>query len=161
MIYAMLDTDCSIYPEAIQEALHYLKNHDMMAMKPGKYPIHGDKMFAVVVDVELGNIYTVKPEAHRTYIDVQYWSNRAPRFGCFPLTAASNIEAENPEQDVWYYEAEVDESFVIARPGSFAIFFPEDVHRPDLCANGPECIRKCVVKIDVSLLSERAEEITV
>ena len=110
-------------------------------------------MFAVVVDVDLGEIQEVKPEAHRTYIDVQYWPEAVTRFGVFLLTDSSEVLEARPDSDVWYYRAEEDESFLTGRPGSFAVFFPEDVHRPDLRAAGPARIRKCVVKVNVSLLS--------
>ncbi len=154
MIYAGMDTDLRIYPRAIQQALAFLKEHDVANMAPGKYPIQGDKMFAVVVDVQLSQTENVKPEAHKTYIDVQYWPQRPTRFGTFPLSAASVVTEAHPENDVWYYETEADESFLIGRPNHFAIFFPTDVHRPDLCVQTAETIRKCVVKVDVSLLQE-------
>lgn len=154
MIYAGMDTDRSIYPKAIQQALTFLAEHDIAGMAPGKYPIMGDKMFAVVVDVQLAETENVKPEAHRTYIDVQYWPERATRFGIFPLSEQSVAVEEHPENDVWYYQAEPDESFLIGRPNHFAVFFPDDVHRPDLCVQGNETIRKCVVKVEMDLLRE-------
>lgn len=155
MIYAKMSADRSIYPEAIQKALDFLNDHDISKMEPGRYPILGDKMFAVVVDVELARTEQVKPEAHKTYIDVQYWQDHVTRFGMFPLTEASVVKEARPDNDVWYYETEADESFLVNRPNSFAIFFPSDVHRPDLCVDEPKTIRKCVVKIDVQLLAQK------
>ena len=152
MVFAAMDTDHNIYPPAIQKALRFLKEHDIMQMEPGRHPIDGEKMFAVVVDVDLAEPAAVKPEAHRTYIDIQYWPESATRFGTFPLTSASVITEAKPENDVWYYKAEADESFLIGRPDSFAIFFPCDVHRPDLCVGDPKRIRKCVVKVDATLV---------
>ena len=152
MIYSTIHADCSIYPAAIQRAIQYLREHDIAKIAPGRYPIEGGQMFAVVVDVQLADIEAVKPEAHERYIDVQYWPEGATRFGVFPLSNKSNVIEAQPEHDVWYYEAEADESFLIGRPGSFAIFFPTDIHRPDLQINAPEVIRKCVVKVDISLL---------
>ena len=154
MIYAGMNTDLSIYPKAIQQALAFLDGHDIAHMTPGKYPIMQDKMFAVVVDVQLAETEDVKPEAHRTYIDVQYWPEQATRFGVFPLSEHSVAMEEHPENDVWYYQAEPDESFLIGRPNHFAVFFPSDVHRPDLTVHGNETIRKCVVKVAVELLRE-------
>ena len=152
MIYARLDAERSIYPEALQEALSYLENHDISKMEPGKHPIKGDKMFAVVVDVALADAEAVKPEAHRTYIDLQYWQDCSTKFGIAGLTDRSVLLEEHPENDVWYYQKPEDESFVTAQPHSFAVFFPTDIHRPDVRVDGPETIRKCVVKIDRTLL---------
>lgn len=152
MVYAAMDSDHSIYPPAIRKALNFLKEHDITRLSPGRHPIDGENMFAVVVDVDLAETDQVKPEAHRTYIDIQYWPEHAARFGIFPLTEASVMTEADPEHDVWYYAGEADESFVTGRPGCFAVFFPWDVHRPDLSAGGPKRIRKCVVKVNVSLL---------
>lgn len=152
MVFAAMDTNHNIYPQAIQKALQFLKEQDIMQMEPGRYPIDGEKMFAVVVDVELAEPDAVKPEAHRAYIDIQYWPESATRFGTFPLTDASVVTEARPEHDVWYYGPEADESFLVGRPNSFAIFFPWDVHRPDLCVDKPKRIRKCVVKVDVGLV---------
>lgn len=152
MVYAAMNSDHSIYPQAIQTALRFLREHDIVHMAPGRYPMDGDNMFAVVVDVDLAEPSAVRPEAHRTYIDIQYWPEAATGFGTFPLTAASVVTEAKPENDVWYYEAEADESFLTGRPDSFAIFFPSDVHRPDLCLDKPARIRKCVVKVAAALL---------
>lgn len=152
MIYASMDTDHRIYPAAIQKALAYLQTHDIANMEPGRYPIDGKRMFAVVVDVDLAQTDQVRPEAHKTYIDIQYWPESVTRFGFFPLTSASNVTEAQPENDVWYYHPEADEAFLCGRPNSFAVFFPWDVHRPDLQATAPQRIRKCVVKVDVGLL---------
>ena len=152
MIFAAMDTDHTIYPPAIQRALRYLREHDIAHMAPGRYAIEGDNMFAVVVDVDLAEPDAVKPEAHRTYIDIQFWPEHVTRFGTFPLTDASVVSEAKPDQDVWYYRAEADESFLIGRPNSFAIFFPSDVHRPDLCVGTPQRIRKCVVKVNTAML---------
>lgn len=152
MIFAAMDTPRGIYPPAIQKALDYLESQDIMNMEPGRYPIEGDRMFAVVVDVNLAEAQQIRPEAHRTYIDIQYWPQSPTRFGCFPLTGRSQVTESNPAGDVWYYQPEGDEAFLYGRPGSFAVFFPWDVHRPDIQVSGPQRIRKCVVKVDMCLM---------
>ena len=154
MIYAALKSDLTIYPPAIRRALRYLMEHDTAAMEPGRYAIEGDSMFAVVVDVDLSETEQIRPEAHRTYIDVQFWPEAPVRFGCFPLSEASRMTEARPDSDVWYYQGEPDEAFITGRPGSFAVFFPWDVHRPDLLIGAPGRIRKCVVKVAMALLEE-------
>ena len=42
MIFSSIHNDSvSYYPEAIQKAIHYLKEHDFLTMKPGVYEIQG------------------------------------------------------------------------------------------------------------------------
>ena len=49
------------------------------------------------------------------------------------------------EKDVMFLDAEGEEFLVKA--GYFAVFPPEDAHRPGMCAHKPEPIRKAVVKV--------------
>ena len=49
----------------------------------------------------------------------------------------------------------MDESFLIAKEGDFAVFFPWDAHRPALMlGDAPATSRKCVIKIQMSLFEE-------
>ena len=54
------------------------------------------------------------------------------------------VEADE-EKDLMFLEAEGD-TFLV-KEGSFAIFTPEDAHRPGMCADQPQPIRKAVVKV--------------
>ncbi len=48
-----------------------------------------------------------------------------------------------------------DESWLTMRPGNFAVFFPQDVHRPACINQRPCAIRKVVVKIPLASFSAR------
>lgn len=140
------------YPQAIQRALAYLQSHDIDSMEPGNYPIEGEKMFAVVSDLTTRAVTEIPPEIHRKYIDVQYWQSGRERFGIAPNDGTDAVVRACPEKDVWYLEGADDESFVNTRPGSFAVFYPWDVHRPGCMTDRPETFRKCVIKVSMELL---------
>ena len=55
--------------------------------------------------------------------------------------------------DVTFYEKLVPDSNLVLLPGSFAVLYPEDVHRP-CCAveRGPAPVTKVVVKVSVDLV---------
>lgn len=55
-----------------------------------------------------------------------------------------------PERDLYFFEGADEESRLHMLPGRFAVFFPEDLHRP-LCAGsiGVRRIRKAVLKVPV------------
>ena len=56
-------------------------------------------------------------------------------------------------RDVTFYERLVPESNLVLLPGSFAVLFPEDVHRPQVATeDGPAPVTKVVVKISTELL---------
>jgi len=60
------------YPEAIQKAIKYLSENDLVNMAPGRYELDGDNMILQVLDVETTERCNLRPEVHRTYIDVQF-----------------------------------------------------------------------------------------
>jgi len=144
--------DLGTYPEAIRKALEYLRDHDIDATEPGRYPIDGDRMFAVVTELTTRPVEEIPPEIHGKYIDVQYWQSGRERFGIAPRTEADRITEAKEASDVWYLEPAEPESFVTTGPGCFAVFFPWDVHRPGCMLDQPETFHKCVVKVSMDLL---------
>ncbi|EES50332.1 YhcH/YjgK/YiaL family protein [Clostridium botulinum] len=65
----------SSYPKAIQNAIQYLKENDLVSMTPGRYELDGDNMILQVLDVKTDDRCNLRPEVHRTYIDVQFLAN--------------------------------------------------------------------------------------
>lgn len=139
--------DLKKYPEKIRTAIEYLKSHDFMNMVPGEYEIRGREIYAQVFDLVTAPKEEKKPEAHKNYIDVQYLADGEELLGFVSDTGDYKAESEKPENDIVFYEAVEGESFIHALPGSYTIFFPQDIHRPGVMADHPMKIRKVVVKV--------------
>ena len=45
-----------------------------------------------------------------------------------------------------------NEGFITSTPGCFCVFFPTDIHRPQVADGEPMKVRKVVVKVSVELL---------
>lgn len=146
-IYA--EDDLGKYPKGIQEAINYLKSHDFTEMETGEYEIRGREIYAQVFDIVTAPLQEKKPEIHRKYIDVQYLVSGEELLGFAPDTGVYTKESERPENDIAFYESVEGESFIRAVPGSYTIFFPQDVHRPGVMVERPVKIRKVVVKVMV------------
>ncbi|WP_373820305.1 YhcH/YjgK/YiaL family protein [Glaesserella sp.] len=145
------------YPKAIQFALDYLKNTDFDALQTGRYPLKGDLIYVQVLDLETKPKSDILPEVHRRYLDVQYLHSGLERMGVEPDLGQNPIAKEyDPERDIQHYAMMQNEVELIFRPGNFAVFFPEDIHRP-ACQDGGRSspIRKVVVKIAISELEEK------
>ena len=156
MIFSSFQTGDSLvaYPAAIRRALEFLKTTDIEALKPGDYPIDGEKIFAKVFDLTTLPVSETHPEIHKRYIDVQYWPAGSERFGIAPYFGSEEIVDAREAEDLYFLASAADESFVIARPGCFAVFFPWDAHRPGTVLDAPATFRKCVVKVRTDLLGE-------
>jgi YhcH/YjgK/YiaL family protein len=50
-----------------------------------------------------------------------------------------------PEKDIVFFSGETTQ--LIVEAGMFAVFYPQDVHRPCMQIDGPEKVKKVVVKV--------------
>ncbi len=155
-IYAKADWDK--YPEAIRRALEYLKSRDFTRMECGTYPIQGKDIYALVQQVTTAPREDKKPEIHKKYVDIQFLAAGRERIGYAVDTGKYPVVSQKEENDIYFYGAIENENFVSVRPGDYSIFFPEDIHCPGCMADGPETIRKVVIKISLDILAEREKE---
>lgn len=117
-------------------------------IEPGRYELEN----GVYVNVDLTNTRYEGPlEAHKKYIDIQVG-----------LTGEEIIEYANisgleiykedisrPEDDLYFYNTPSKTSFLIDK-NHFAVFFPEDLHKPLLVVDNKMTeIKKLVFKIPV------------
>ncbi len=119
---------CSL---AIIKAINYLKQNDFVNMKTGVYSIMGDDIIAQVVDRETKSKHDAKAEVHRKYVEIQFSANGNEVIG-YAMDTGNNIVTEEllEEKDSIFYNDVENEIDLVMIPGSFAVFFPEDVHRP-------------------------------
>ena len=118
-------SNLAVLPEPLQRAVQFLKDNDLAAHEPGKFELDGDKMILQVIDQSTGPRENLRPECHRKYIDVQF------------------LAAGGPERIGWYPDLGDNEM----QPGSYAMFFPWDVHIPAIQVGEPAKIRKIVIKV--------------
>ncbi len=120
----------------------------------GEYPLQGEDVFARVMT------YATRPreeailETHREYADVQIVLGGAEAMEWTPAQGLEVSTSYDPAKDAQFYRhpASAPARMTIT-PGLFAFFLPEDAHMPSLTVGeGPEEVRKVVVKIRLSLL---------
>lgn len=143
------------YTPVIRKTLNILRTTDVSDMHHGKYPLEGDKLILQINEITTGPKSTKRPEVHRDYIDVQYMVHGHELIGFYPDCGDRKVLEDNLDTgDVLYYQ-ERDDAREIMLPmteGCYAVFFPEDVHRPCCMMNGPEDVKKIVLKIRVDSL---------
>ncbi|HXP97391.1 MAG TPA: YhcH/YjgK/YiaL family protein [Telmatospirillum sp.] len=148
------ETDFSWLPAPFQTVLSHLKATDFESKSVGAYELQGRDIYVQVMDVTTKAHADTRPEVHQKYIDVQFiWRGRE-KIGVV-IDNGSNDVAEDSlaDRDVLFYRDVENESALELHPGNFAVFFPSDVHRPLCQVDGPEAVRKVVVKIAVALLA--------
>jgi YhcH/YjgK/YiaL family protein len=131
--------------ERIQLGLKYLQETDLSKLEPGKYEIDGTNVYAAVSSYDTRTMDLVKWEAHKKYIDIQYIIEGTEKMGYSYITEMNSPTEYNETKDVLFYQGNGD--FVTVKSGNFAIFFPEDVHAPNMAVDTPSAVKKVVVKV--------------
>jgi biofilm protein TabA len=149
-----LETDRKVLPLPLIKGLEYLRRTDFSRTEIGKYEIEGSQIFALVQEQEIGPKAGRRPEAHLRNIDIQYVIEGTDVIG-YGLPDPANEVAEDllSEKDCVFYKNVQAETDLVLTSGMYAIFFPEEVHRPN-CQYGTTGgqLRKVVVKIAAELL---------
>jgi YhcH/YjgK/YiaL family protein len=133
----------------LDAAIDYLLKNDITKLPDGKHPVVG----ADTVIVQLSHSETKKSEdarfeTHKKYIDIQMVLEGKETCYCLPLEGFEEDGAYITERDVSFYKNKEDACSLILEPGVFAVFFPQDVHKPFCDFNGQRSkIFKAVVKV--------------
>ena len=140
-------------PRAIEKALHFLRTTDFTTLEPGVVEIEGRNIFAQVLDLTTKEQHENRPEVHRRYLDIQFLAWGEEKIG-FAIDNGNNTISESllAQRDIIFYHGCENESFLEMIPGSYVIFFPQDVHRPGCHKTVATPIRKIVVKVAISVL---------
>ena len=140
-------------PAAIEKALDFLRTTDFRHQQPGVVEIDGKHIFAQIIDLTTREAAENRPEVHRRYLDIQFLASGEEKIG-IAIDRGNNQVSESllAQRDIIFYHDSEHESFIEMIPGSYAIFFPQDVHRPGCIKTTATPIRKIVVKVAIDIL---------
>jgi YhcH/YjgK/YiaL family protein len=131
----------------ISKALDYLKTTDFSKLELGRYDLEGDDLFAILMEYDTKPESECKLEAHRKYIDVQYVVSGEELVG-FTLAGTEKVtEPYNDTKDVVFFEAET--ATFLFKAGQFAVFYPQDLHKPGFTTAAPSKLKKVVMKVKI------------
>jgi YhcH/YjgK/YiaL family protein len=124
---------------------------DLLALKPGDSCRRdlGGGVFVIDQAYETQEEGARKFETHLRHIDIQLVVAGREFMGVGPVAAFRVSEPYSPENDATFYHPRVPTSLVLAEPGTVAIFFADDAHCGRVAVEGPEIVRKAVVKVPV------------
>ncbi|MGX1960813.1 YhcH/YjgK/YiaL family protein [Serratia proteamaculans] len=142
------------YPAPVASAIAYLQSTDFGALPAGRYQDPATGYVVQVLDLHTQQPGDLRPEVHRKNVDVQFLVSGTELIGVVADRGDNLIHQELlAQRDIIFYQEVADESWLTMQPGNFAVFFPQDVHRPACINQQPGAIRKVVVKIPLELFS--------
>lgn len=125
-------------------AFKFLKENNLDTLRPGRYPIIGDTVFASITEAPSHEKEEVKWESHRIYVDLQYIIKGKELIGIAPVETA--VVTKPYTVDAANYTT-THGTYVESEPGKFFLFFPTDAHRPTIKIDGYPIVKKIVIKI--------------
>lgn len=132
----------SVHP-LFEQAFEWIQSQDLANLEVSKWEI-AEGLKAGSSDKEAYTTETAKFECHNNWLDIQVALAPKETFGYSERSRVSDPAGEyNAEKDVIFWKDKPDTYFDL-QFGQFAVFFPEDVHAPQI---GEGMIKKLVVKI--------------
>ena len=132
-------------------AIDFALTTNLNSLETGRHDIDGDNVFAIVNEYTTKSSEECDPESHRDYADIQIMITGVERFGYTPLDGEIPTTPYDEEKDVALYTLPEEEiSYIRLTPGEFIIFFPTDIHQPEVFHLRPELVKKLVLKVSVS-----------
>ena len=133
----------------IATAIDWLKNTDIGSLEaPQVITVDGDKVIAQIQSYTTVPESEGKYESHKNYVDIQYVHSGTELMKWTPLHRLTGATEYDEERDVLFYEDAPGNSLTV-EPSQFAIFFPEDGHKPKCAYQTPQQISKIVLKVAV------------
>lgn len=134
----------------IRQCLSAIRDFDFNSVSDGKYELCGCTMSVESPATEPEE--ERKLEGHKKFIDIQFEiKGREEWIGVESIFDSPRALESYEDRDLYFFESHREkESKVYFTEGRFAVFFPEDLHRP-LCQGrkGKEILRKAVMKVPV------------
>lgn len=114
----------------------------------GRYEIEGEDVFALVQEYQTVAETEKKWESHEQYIDIQYVADGVEAMGWGSKKDFEPCCEYSAEKDIVFYQNRED-SRVKVSAESFAIFYPDDIHRPGCNWNNAVQIKKILIKVKI------------
>lgn len=113
----------------------------------GRYEIK-DGVYANVDEYTTKNHEKCDLEAHKKYIDIQLLLSGNERIDFADIKGMSVKIPYDEKRDVMFFNLPEKVNTLYLKSGNFALFYPEDAHRPQMNSSEVSCkVKKVVVKI--------------
>ena len=137
------DRYAALHPR-FAKAFEWIKSQNLETLEVGKYEIDGKELHASVSEKEGYARDAAKFEAHNHWIDIQVCPKGKEQQGWAARErVTAPIGEYNAEKDVTFF-SDKPETYDTLQAGQCVIYWPEDVHAPQI-GDGP--IKKLVVKV--------------
>lgn len=115
----------------------------------GRYDIDGDNVYALVQSYDTVAPAEKKYESHRVYADIQYVAEGSELILYAPIAELQAATAYDGTKDFLLYADPAATTPLLLGPGRFAVFLPQDGHKPGCIDRTARRMKKVVIKVKV------------
>lgn len=133
--------------ERIALGLALLNEEYVQTAAEGKYEVQGEDLYFIVQEYQTKPIEEGRLEIHRRYMDIQYVVSGRECMGYHPFDGLTEEQPYDGQKDIAFYRRPAAFSRIVLEAGMFAIFWPHEPHMPCRAVDGPEKVKKIVVKV--------------
>ncbi|MDO4559732.1 MAG: YhcH/YjgK/YiaL family protein [bacterium] len=137
----------------IRLAVDFIKNNDLISLPPGRYPIEGARVFALIQEVRTMLPADAPFENHLCSADLQMTLSGEECVGYCPVSKLTKFGSYNATADTQNYTGQADCIMQNQANDSVSIFFPEDGHQPYVAKDTPMHIKKVVIRINMDYIN--------
>lgn len=127
-------------------------NQNAPQLPTGEHEISGRDIYANIHTAETTPESEGSFEIHKEYIDLHYCLMGGEIICHSPIGILDKKTLFDAEKDFQLFLPPKQSNNVTMEPGSFAVFFPGELHMPKITDGVHATVRKVVVKIKASLL---------
>jgi biofilm protein TabA len=113
----------------------------------GRYAIDGDAVFALVQTFTTAPVAEKRFESHLKYIDIQCVIRGTEMMQVAPRGELTVTEPYQEARDIAFYSSSKSCTDLVCPPGSFALFYPHDGHKPCCLVGAAQTVQKVVIKV--------------
>jgi YhcH/YjgK/YiaL family protein len=128
------------------KAFAFLSTTNLDSLSLGNHEIDGKNVFAIVSEYTSKNPEDAQYESHKIYTDLQSVISGEEYMGLSDLSSTTVKTPYSDEKDIAFYTTSAAKQ-LLAKPGTFFIFFPDDAHSPGRKVDENRVVRKIVIKV--------------
>ncbi|MCX6149626.1 MAG: YhcH/YjgK/YiaL family protein [Ignavibacteriales bacterium] len=125
-------------------AFEYVVNNELIEMEAGSYEVDKKNVYCMVSNKKGRKKEESKLEFHRNYVDIQIVLNGTETIGWKSVLDCHQLERSYDETSDMGLYSDTPVNWLTLKPGTFAIFFPEDAHSPMVA---DDFVHKAVLKV--------------
>ena len=133
----------------ITNILDFIKKACEENLPVGKYEIDGKNLYAMVQEYNTKATTEGRFEAHRKYADIQYVISGMEIMEYVHLAKVDDDTDYDGDKDIVFFKYDDPATNVVVSDGDFAVFMPEDVHKPGMKIKESAPVKKILIKIHI------------